>query len=156
MNSRDTPILLSKNLTIPLSVNVDNQIVPQCANMDNIVSLPDHLSPDTRKHLIGPFTGGGDDGGGTTPIISPTTSTMTSFDSFDYDASTASLLQIGPDLLLGGLLDRNLVWFNASDDDSIGGIRSWILSTRARSSRRFVFLSPLYNISLQFIFLSLR
>lgn len=154
MNSRDTPILLSKNLTTPLSVNVDNQIVPQCANTD-IVSLPDHLSPDTRKHLIGPFTGGGDDGGGTTPIISPTMSAMASFDSFDYDGSAANLLQIGPDLLLGGLLDRNMVWFNASNDDSTRRIRSWILSTHARSFRRFVFLSPLYNISLQFIFLSL-
>lgn len=109
MNSRDTPILLSKNLTTPLSVNVDNQIVPQCVNTDNIVSLPDHLSPDTRKHLIGPFTGGGDDGGGTTPIISPTTSAMASFDGFDYDGSATNLLQIGPDLLLGGLLDRNMV-----------------------------------------------
>ncbi|XP_025263937.1 hypoxia-inducible factor 1-alpha isoform X2 [Camponotus floridanus] len=109
MNSRDTPILLPKNLMTPLSVNVDNQIVPQCVNTDNIVSLPDHLSPDTRKHLIGPFTGGGDDGGGTTPIISPTTSAMASFDGFDYDGSATNLLQIGPDLLLGGLLDRNMV-----------------------------------------------
>ncbi|XP_029661512.1 uncharacterized protein LOC115234518 isoform X2 [Formica exsecta] len=108
MNSRNVPILLSRNLTTPLSINVDNQIIPQCLNADNIVSLPDHLSPDTRKHLIGPFTGGGGDGGGTTPIISPTTSAMASFDGFDYDGSTANLLQIGPDLL-GGLLDRNLV-----------------------------------------------
>ncbi|XP_029171939.1 hypoxia-inducible factor 1-alpha-like isoform X2 [Nylanderia fulva] len=110
MNSRVMPIVLSRNLTTPLSVNVDNQLIPQCANADNIVSLPDHLSPDTRKHLIGPFTGGGGDGGGsTTPTtISPTTSAMVSFDGFDYDGSAASLLQIGPDLL-GGLLDRNLV-----------------------------------------------
>ncbi|XP_050444881.1 uncharacterized protein LOC126848222 isoform X2 [Cataglyphis hispanica] len=107
MNSRSMPILLSKNLTTPLSINVDNQIIPQCLNADNTISLPDHLSPDTRKHLIGPFTGGGGDGGGTTPIISPTTSAM-AFDGFDYDGSAANLLQIGPDLL-GGLLDRNLV-----------------------------------------------
>ncbi|KAL6444881.1 hypothetical protein ACFW04_002123 [Cataglyphis niger] len=107
MNSRSMPILLSKNLTTPLSINVENQMIPQCLNADNTISLPDHLSPDTRKHLIGPFTGGGGDGGGTTPIISPTTSAMT-FDGFDYDGSAANLLQIGPDLL-GGLLDRNLV-----------------------------------------------
>lgn len=122
MNSRIMPILLSRNLTTPLSVNVDNQMIPQCANADNVVSLPDHLSPDTRKHLIGPFTGGGGDGGGTTvspTTISPTTSAMVSFDGFDYDGSAASLLQIGPDLL-GGLLDRNLVWFSASEDDSNG------------------------------------
>jgi len=109
MNSRNVPTLLSKNLTSPLSVNVDNQMVPQCASKSNAISsLPDHLSPDTRKHLIGPFTGGGgSDGGGTTPIVSPTTSAMASFDSFDYDES-ARLLQVGPDLL-GGLLDRSLV-----------------------------------------------
>lgn len=109
MNSRNVPTLLSKNLTSPLSVNVDTQMVPQCVNRINAISsLPDHLSPDTRKHLIGSFTGGGNNGGGTTPIVSPT-SAMTSiaFDSFDYDES-ASLLQMGPDLL-GGLLDRSLV-----------------------------------------------
>lgn len=105
MNSRNVPTLLSRNLTTPLSINVDNQMVPHCANA-NVMSLPDHLSPDTRKHLIGPFTGGGG-GGGTTPIVSPTTSAMASFDGFDYDGS-AGLLQVGPDLL-GGLLDRNLV-----------------------------------------------
>lgn len=107
MNSRNVPTLLSRNLTTPLSVNVDNQMVPHCVNAD-VTSLPDHLSPDTRKHLIGPFTGGdgvGDDS--TTPIVSPTTSAMTSFDGFDYDGSTG-LLQMGSDLL-GGLLDRNLV-----------------------------------------------
>ena len=100
MSSCDMSTVLSSNLT-PLSINVDNQIVPHCANTD-VISLPDHLSPDTRKHLIGPFTGGGDEG---TPIVSPTTS----FDSFDWirDGSTG-LLQVGSDLL-GGLLDRNLV-----------------------------------------------
>ncbi|KYQ50321.1 Hypoxia-inducible factor 1-alpha [Trachymyrmex zeteki] len=105
MSSRDMSTVLSSNLT-PLSINVDNQIVPHCANTD-VISLPDHLSPDTRKHLIGPFTGGGGDGG--TPIVSPTTSAMASFDSFDWirDGSTG-LLQVGSDLL-GGLLDRNLV-----------------------------------------------
>ncbi|XP_012535066.1 protein similar isoform X2 [Monomorium pharaonis] len=111
MNSRNVPTLLSRNLTTPLSVNVDNQMVPHCANV-NVTSLPDHLSPDTRKHLIGPFTdgGGGSNGNGngsTTPIISPMTSAMASFDTFDYDGSV-SLLQMGSDLL-GGLLDRNLV-----------------------------------------------
>jgi len=104
MNSRNVPILLSRNLTTPLSVNVDNQTVPHCGN---IISLPDHLSPDTRKHLIGPFTSSGD--GGTTPIVSPTTSAMVSFDGFDYDGST-NLLEVGPDLLGNLLLDRNLVW----------------------------------------------
>ncbi|XP_019887026.1 hypoxia-inducible factor 1-alpha isoform X1 [Ooceraea biroi] len=102
MNSRNVPTLSSRNLTSPLSVNVDNQMVPQCASKNNVTSLPDHLSPDTRKHLIGPFTGGG-----TTPIVSPTTSVMASFDSFDYDES-AGLLQVGSDLL-GSLLDRGLV-----------------------------------------------
>ncbi|XP_011696892.1 PREDICTED: uncharacterized protein LOC105455341 [Wasmannia auropunctata] len=109
MNSRNVPTQLSRNLS-PLSINVDNQMVPHCANTD-IISLPDHLSPDTRKHLIGPFTGGGGGGenGGTTPIVSPTTSAMASFDGFDWirDGSTG-LLQVGSDLL-GGLLDRNLV-----------------------------------------------
>lgn len=97
MDSRKVPNVLPRNLTSPLSVNVDNQMVPQCANvMENTL---DHLSPDTRKQLIGSFT----DGGGT--MISPTISTM-SFEGFDYDVggSTAGLLQIGPDLL-GGLLD---------------------------------------------------
>jgi len=105
MNSRNVPTLLSRNLS-PLSINVDNQMVPHCVNA-NVISLPDHLSPDTRKHLIGPFTGGG---GSTTPIVSPTTSTMASFDGFDYDGSTGLLqvIQVGSDLL-GGLLDRNLV-----------------------------------------------
>lgn len=109
MNSRNILTMLSRSLTTPLSVNVDNQIVPHCVN-PNVTSLPDHLSPDTRKHLIGPFTGGGGSGGrdgGTTPIVSPTTSAMASFDGFDYDGS-AGLLQMGSDLL-GGLLDRNLV-----------------------------------------------
>ncbi|XP_012231010.1 hypoxia-inducible factor 1-alpha isoform X2 [Linepithema humile] len=107
MNSRNVPTLLSRNLTSPLSVNVDNQLVPQHANANNVISLPDHLSPDTRKHLIGPFTGDAG-GGGTTPIISPTTSAIAAFGGFGYDESTAGLLQVGPDLL-GGLLDRNLV-----------------------------------------------
>lgn len=111
MNSRNVPTLLSRNLTTPLSVNVDNnQLVPQRANANNVISLPDHLSPDTRKHLIGPFTGD-TGGGGTTPIVSPTTSTIAAFDGFDYDESAAGLLQVGPDLL-GSLLDRNLVWFS--------------------------------------------
>ncbi|XP_071573647.1 uncharacterized protein Sima [Temnothorax nylanderi] len=107
INSRNVPTLLPRNLTTPLSVNVDNQMVPHCGNAD-VISLPDHLSPDTRKHLIGPFTGGGGDGS-TTPIVSPTTSAMVSFDGFDYDAS-AGLLEVGPDVL-GNLLlgDRNLV-----------------------------------------------
>lgn len=104
MNSRNVPTLLSKNLTTPLSVNVDNQMVPHCGNVD-VISLPDHLSPDTRKHLIGPFTGVG--GNGSPPIISPTTSAMVSFDGFDYDGSTG-LLEVGPDLLGNLLLDRNL------------------------------------------------
>ncbi|XP_012057137.1 PREDICTED: uncharacterized protein LOC105620242 [Atta cephalotes] len=105
MSSCNMSTVLSSNLT-PLSINVDNQIVPHCANTD-VISLPDHLSPDTRKHLIGPFTGGGGDGN--TPIVSPTTSALASFDSFDWirDGSTG-LLQVGSDLL-GGLLDRNLV-----------------------------------------------
>lgn len=107
MNSRNVPTLLSKNLTSPLSVSVDNQLVPQRANASNVISLPDHLSPDTRKHLIGPFVGDAG-GGGTTPIISPTTSAIATFDGFDYEESAADLLQVGPDLL-GGLLDRNLV-----------------------------------------------
>ncbi|XP_018397064.1 PREDICTED: protein similar [Cyphomyrmex costatus] len=105
MSSRDMSTVLSSNLT-PLSINVENQIVPHCTNTD-VISLPDHLSPDTRKHLIGPFTGGGGDGG--TPIVSPTTPAMTSFDSFDWIRDGSSgLLQVGSDLL-GGLLDRNLV-----------------------------------------------
>lgn len=116
MTSRNVPTLLSRNLTTPLSVNVDNQIVPHGGNAD-IISLPDHLSPDTRKHLLGSFIGGGgggDGGGGngnengsTTPIISPTTSAI-SFDGFDLDGSTG-LLEVGPDLLGNLLLDRNLV-----------------------------------------------
>ncbi|XP_011644069.1 uncharacterized protein LOC105431526 isoform X1 [Pogonomyrmex barbatus] len=109
MNSRNVPTMLSRNLTTPLSVNVDNQMVPHCANANvNVMSLPDHLSPDTRKHLIGSFSdSGGGGSGGVTPIISPTTSAMASFDGFDYDGS-AGLLQVGPELL-DGLLDRNLV-----------------------------------------------
>lgn len=105
MSSCNMSTVLSSNLT-PLSINVDNQIVPHCVNTD-VISLSDHLSPDIRKHLIGPFTGGGGDG--STPIVSPTTSALASFDSFDWirDGSTG-LLQVGSDLL-GGLLDRNLV-----------------------------------------------
>lgn len=103
INSRNVPTLLSKSLTTPLTVNVDNQMVPQSTNVRNVLSLPDHLSPDTRKHLIGLFTGGGG-GGGTTPIVSPTS--VVNFDSLDYGGS--DLLQIGSDLL-GGVLDRTLV-----------------------------------------------
>ncbi|XP_011874728.1 PREDICTED: protein similar isoform X2 [Vollenhovia emeryi] len=105
MNSRNVPTLLSRNLMAPLSVNVDNQI-SHCGTAD-VISLPDHLSPDTRKHLIGPVTGGGRDGSAT-PIVSPTTSAMVSFDGFDYDES-AGLLEVGPDLLGNLLLDRNPV-----------------------------------------------
>ncbi|XP_070522576.1 uncharacterized protein Sima isoform X2 [Cardiocondyla obscurior] len=106
MNSRNVPTLLSRNLTTPLSVNVDNQMVPHCDKTD-VASLPDHLSPDTRKHLIGSFTGGSS-GGGDSNIVSPTTSAMVSFDGFDYDGS-AGLLEVGPDLLENMLLDRSLV-----------------------------------------------
>lgn len=105
MDSRNVPTcLLSRNLTSPLSVNVDNQTVPQCTDVNSVISL-DQLSPDTRGHLSGPFTGGG----GGSSIVSPTTCAM-SFDNFDYDVSesAACLLQVGSDLL-GSLLDRNVV-----------------------------------------------
>ncbi|EFN75727.1 hypothetical protein EAI_09729 [Harpegnathos saltator] len=105
MDSRNVPTcLLSRNLSSPLSVNVDNQTVPQCADVNSVISL-DQLSPDTRRHLSGPFTGGG----GGSNLVSPTRCAMP-FEGFDYDVgeSAACLLQVGPDLL-GGLLDRNTV-----------------------------------------------
>ncbi|XP_014477700.1 PREDICTED: protein similar isoform X2 [Dinoponera quadriceps] len=104
MDSRNVPTcLLPRNLTSPLSVNVDNQTVPQCVDVNSVVSL-DHFSPDTRRQLSGPFTGGGG-----SSMASPPTCAM-SFDSLDYDVggSATCLLQVGPDLL-GGLLDRNVV-----------------------------------------------
>lgn len=107
MDSRNVPTLLPKSLTSPLSVNVDNPTMPQRAGMNNVISPLDHLSPDTRKHLIGTFTDGG---GGSGTMVSPSTSSMSfdAFDSYNDGGSTAGLLQVGPDLL-GGLLDRGLV-----------------------------------------------
>lgn len=89
--------LLSKSLISPLSADstMDSQLVPQSVDVASL----DHLNPDISKHIMGPFTGGGGN-----IDVSPSIST---FDSFDYDigeTNTASLLQVGTDLL-GTLLD---------------------------------------------------
>ncbi|XP_053984821.1 hypoxia-inducible factor 3-alpha isoform X2 [Hylaeus volcanicus] len=103
MESRNVPTSLPKGLTSPLSVNLENQMVPQCPRSGGSTASYE-LSPDVKKHLLpGTFI---NEGGS---LASPSSTTM-SFENFDYDPtlSTSGLLQVQPDLF-GSLLDRNLV-----------------------------------------------
>ncbi|XP_076380332.1 HIF-1 transcription factor component sima isoform X1 [Megalopta genalis] len=102
MESRNVPTSLSKSLTTPLSVNLDNQMVPQCPASGGSTGSYDQLSPDSSKRLSGTFISEGS-------LVSPS-STMINFENFDYDPSLTSsgLLQVQPDLF-GTLLDRELV-----------------------------------------------
>ncbi|XP_043665464.1 endothelial PAS domain-containing protein 1 isoform X2 [Vespula pensylvanica] len=99
-NSRNVPTLGNKNLTSPLSVNVDNQMVPQCPDGLSNISL-DRLSPSTRKHLVGSLSGGS--------MASPSTGII-SFDQLEYDVvcTGPGLLQMDTGLHEGPM-DRNLV-----------------------------------------------
>ncbi|XP_043520822.1 uncharacterized protein LOC122534349, partial [Frieseomelitta varia] len=105
MDSRNVPSVYLKSLMSPLSVSLENhQMVPQCPDSrGSSVSFDSQLSPATRKQLSGTFSNGGS-------IVSPPSSLMVPFDSFDYDPSMSAsgLLQVEPDLF-GTLLDRNLV-----------------------------------------------
>ncbi|XP_076235560.1 HIF-1 transcription factor component sima [Calliopsis andreniformis] len=103
IDSRNVPTsVLPKSLTSPLSVSLENQMVPQCPDSGGSTGTFDQLSPDTRKQLPGSYINDGS-------LVSPSSSMM-SFESFDYDPSMSSsgLLQMQPDLF-GTLLDRNLV-----------------------------------------------
>ncbi|XP_046815692.1 uncharacterized protein LOC124422817 isoform X1 [Vespa crabro] len=99
-NSRNVPTLGNKNLTSPLSVNLDNQMVPQCPDGLSNISL-DRLSPSTRKHLVGSLSGGS--------MVSPSTGII-SFDQLEYDVvcTGPGLLQMDT-TLHEGPMDRNLV-----------------------------------------------
>ena len=101
MDSRNVPSVYLKSLMSPLSVSLENhQMVPQCPDSrGSSVSFDSQLSPATRKQLSGTFAN-----------VSPPSSLMVPFDSFDYDPSMSAsgLLQVEPDLF-GTLLDRNLV-----------------------------------------------
>lgn len=103
MDSRNVPTLYPKHLTTPLSVNLENQMVPQCPDSvgSTVSSSFDQLSPVSRKQLSNTFINGGS-------IVSPSSPIM--FENFDYDPtlSNSGLLQVQPDLF-GTLLDRNLV-----------------------------------------------
>nr|XP_034192660.1 protein similar-like isoform X1 [Osmia lignaria] len=103
MDSRNVPTLYPKHLTTPLSVNLENQMVPQCPDSvgSTISSSFDQLSPVSSKQLSNTFINGG-------TIVSPSSPIM--FENFDYDStlSNSGLLQVQPDLF-GTLLDRNLV-----------------------------------------------
>ncbi|CAL7951157.1 unnamed protein product [Xylocopa violacea] len=104
-DSRSVPSMYPKSLTSPLSIDLENQhqMVPQCPDSRGSSSSYDQLSPIARKQLANTFI---NDGGS---IVSPSSSIM-SFDGFDYDPSMSAsgLLQVEPDLF-GSLLDRNLV-----------------------------------------------
>ncbi|XP_031848745.2 HIF-1 transcription factor component sima isoform X1 [Nomia melanderi] len=102
MESRNVPTALPKSLTMPLSVNLENQMVPQCPPSGGSTGSYDDLSPDPGKQLSGSFIGEG-------PLVSPSSS-MINFENYDYDPSLTSsgLLQVQPDLF-GTLLDRDLV-----------------------------------------------
>ncbi|XP_043491442.1 uncharacterized protein LOC122517129 isoform X2 [Polistes fuscatus] len=99
-DSRNVPTLGNKCLTSPLSVNLDNQMVPQCPDELNNISL-DRLSPSTRKHFVGSLSGGS--------MISPSTGII-SFDQLEYDVvcTGPGLLQMDTGLLEGPM-DKNLV-----------------------------------------------
>ncbi|KAI4490138.1 hypothetical protein M0804_004320 [Polistes exclamans] len=99
-DSRNVPTLGNKCLTSPLSVNLDNQMVPQCPDGLNNISL-DRLSPSTRKHFVGSLSGGS--------MISPSTGII-SFDQLEYDVvcTGPGLLQMDTGLLEGPM-DKNLV-----------------------------------------------
>ncbi|XP_015440217.1 PREDICTED: protein similar isoform X1 [Dufourea novaeangliae] len=103
MESRNVPQAIPRSLTQPLSVNLDNQMVPQCPNSGGSTESYDQLSSVARKQLPGSYMSDGS-------LVSPS-SPMMSFENFDdYDPSMSSsgLLQVQPDLF-GSLLDRNLV-----------------------------------------------
>nr|XP_012150065.1 PREDICTED: hypoxia-inducible factor 3-alpha isoform X1 [Megachile rotundata] len=103
MNSRNVPTLYPKHLTTPLSVNLENQMVPQCTDSGgSVASSFNQLSPVSKKQLSNSFINGDS-------IVSPSSPIM-SFENFDYDStmSNSGLLQVQPDLF-GTLLDRNLV-----------------------------------------------
>ena len=112
MDSRNVPSVYLKSLMSPLSVSLENpnQMVPQCPDSrGSSVSFDSQLSPAARKQLSGSaFSNGGS-------IVSPPSSLMVPFDSFDYDPSMSAsgLLQVEPDLF-GTLLDRSLVQARAS------------------------------------------
>ncbi|KAK1133193.1 hypothetical protein K0M31_014547 [Melipona bicolor] len=105
MDSRNVPSMYLKSLMSPLSVNLENhQMVPQCPDSRGSSVSFDSLSPASKKQqLSGAFSNGGS-------IVSPPSSLLVPFDSFDYDPSMSAsgLLQVEPDLF-GTLLDRNLV-----------------------------------------------
>ncbi|XP_043254659.1 protein similar-like [Colletes gigas] len=106
INSRIVPTARPTSLTSALSVNLDNQTVPQCALTGESNMAYDQFGADARKNLL-PDTFIGERG--SSLAVSPS-STMISFDNFDYDPtmSTSGLLQVQPDLF-GSLLDRNIV-----------------------------------------------
>ncbi|CAD1479825.1 unnamed protein product, partial [Heterotrigona itama] len=107
MDSRNVPSnVYLKSLMSPLSVSLENhQMVPQCPDSrGSSVSFDCELSPAARKQLAGgTFSNVGS-------IVSPSSSLMVPYNSFDYDPSMSAsgLLQVEPDLF-GTLLDRNLV-----------------------------------------------
>ncbi|XP_076656924.1 HIF-1 transcription factor component sima isoform X2 [Halictus rubicundus] len=102
MESRNVPIAISKSMTTPLSVKLENQMVPQCPPSGGSIESYDQLSPESSKRLSGTFISEGS-------LVLPS-STMMNFEHFDYDPSmsTSGLLLVQPDLF-GTLLDRELV-----------------------------------------------
>ncbi|XP_066601535.1 protein similar isoform X2 [Prorops nasuta] len=98
MGSRNVPSLTQKNLASPLTVDLDNQLVPRCRNGG--ISL-DHLSLDTRCQLIASFSSEKN-------ILSPTP-TLMNFDQLDYEVGNANGSLFQSNDLLDTLLDRNLV-----------------------------------------------
>ncbi|XP_015588167.1 hypoxia-inducible factor 1-alpha isoform X2 [Cephus cinctus] len=75
VDPRNIPPLLEQKLS-PLTVHLDNQMVPQSPR---VVCL-DHLSPDTRKQLMNSVPN-------TKRIESPIPTSMMSFENYDFDPS---------------------------------------------------------------------